>query len=261
MLPLPSAQFPTSHAGLAEALTRGLAMFEIASREVKAEGGIFPAVERLHIDLTGARITRSVRLPHAGPDGGEALRVGAFEVKAQPLYFEDAPLQIALRATDAVLQLARNEAGESLLTLERVVAGDVMIEVSCTDLEAFAHAAIVAAAGEHGVEIKSTHLELTARGPRSLSFRVEIVAKMFIMSAKVAVSGALDIDDALEARISQLECAGDGMIASTATAFLRPHFAKLERRAFPLLALSLGEVKLREVTLTVGESLKLAAQF
>lgn len=261
MLPLAGHELPSSHAALADAITRGLAHYGLTTKAVRVEGGTFPAIEELEVDLTGARATRDLRVRSVGPAGAEGVSVSRVEVKAAPMYFETTPLRLELSASEARLGLARDDRDGAMLSLSRVAAGEVSVEAQHADLEALVHSMVASAASAQGVEIKSTRLQLSSNGPRSVDVRAEVTAKMFIMSAKVVVSGLIEIDDTLTARLSRLTCAGDGMVANAASALLKPRFAELERRKFPLLAFSLGEVKLRDVTVQTGETLRLRAEF
>ena len=58
-----------------------------------------------------------------------------------------------------------------------------------------------------------------------------------------------------------LAIGGEGMIASAAGGFIRPALAKLDGRTFSLMALSLGSIRLRDLQLRGGDSLRLTAQF
>ena len=82
------------------------------------------------------------------------------------------------------------------------------------------------------------------------------------MSAALRITGAVDLDDELNARISELDCTGDGAIASVACGILKPQLQQLNGRVFPLMSLPLGEVRLRDVRIMAGEklSVRLAAE-
>jgi hypothetical protein len=261
MLPLAGSHLPASPFELSEAITRGLAHYGVGAGEVLVEGGEWPAIEQLTVNLTGARVTRDLRLPRGGPPSGEQLRISRIDVTGRPLFFETIPFQLALATTDATLGLARGEDGVSLLTLVRVGDGEITIEAQRADLETLAHSLIVPIAAQQGVDIKATRMTLRSLGPRALEFQIEVTAKMFVVSARAAVSGNVEVDDRFDARLSQLTCTGHGMIASAASAFLRPHLQKLEQRTFSLLGLPLGEVKLHDVSLTAGETVRLHARF
>jgi hypothetical protein len=88
-----------------------------------------------------------------------------------------------------------------------------------------------------------------------------VKAKVFVMNAEIVVSGQLSVDDGLNLRAQQLTADGNGMIASVATSYLRPRFAEIEKRVFPLASFSLAEVQLRDVQVRGGETLRLEARF
>jgi hypothetical protein len=261
MLPLAGSRFPTSHHELKDAISRGLLHYGITAREVSVEGGTFPAVDSLRVDLTGARVTRELRLASSAKMGTERMQVGKTRVIAEPMYFEKAPLNLDLSADHAILSLGATASSTAVLTLAAAENGEITLTTRRRDLEVFVQELVQSVAGRQGVEIKSTQLQLDSRGPRSLTFRAEVKAKMFIMTANVVVSGDLDIDDLLNARFAHLTCTGDGMVATAATTLVRPYFKKLESRVFPLLAFSLGDVKVRDVSLETGETLRLHARF
>ena len=80
-------------------------------------------------------------------------------------------------------------------------------------------------------------------------------------NATVTLSGDVDLDEQLTARLSNLRFSGDGMVANLAGGFIRPKLATLEGRTFPLMSFALGEITLRDVQLQAGETLRLSAQF
>jgi hypothetical protein len=51
------------------------------------------------------------------------------------------------------------------------------------------------------------------------------------------------------------------MIGSLASGFIKPYFEKVEKQPIALMALPLGSVKLRDISLEAGETLTLRAQF
>ena len=261
MLPFDGAALPDSPAALADAIVRGLERYRISAREVRAEGGVWPSLDELVVDLTGARISQEFRFPSVRSFGTEQIPIAHVEVRGTPIYFETAPLQLGLSATDAALALSAADGAGSLLTLARVADGQINIEAQHHDLEALAHQIIAPLAAQQGVEIQSTQVALTSDTPRSLDFRVEISAKMFVMTARATVTGHVEVDDQFNAHLSRLACKGHGLVAGAATAFLRPHFARLEQQPISLLALPIGEIKLRDVSVAVAGAVRLHARF
>lgn len=260
MLPLAGSILPTSHAALAESIKLGFSNHGVAAREVSVEGGSLPAIETIQIDLSGAKITREQRLSGpTGPNTTSHLQVGKIVLKAAPIEFEGTPLEFNLHAN--AVTLALSEGADSFLVPVNAADGELNVIAHRSDLERLAQMLVAAAAAKQGIEIKKTRLEVTSTGTRSLSFRAEVTAKMFIMSATVALSGRLDIDQELNARLSELSCRGDGMIASAANAFLKPHFQRIQDRPFALNSFALGDLKLRDISLETGETIRLHGRF
>jgi hypothetical protein len=116
-------------------------------------------------------------------------------------------------------------------------------------------------AAKHGVTIDRVQLVLHSNSPRSLAAEVRLRAKKLFISTSLRITGQLDLDEALTAKISGLQCTGDGAIASVACGILTPHLEKLEGREFPLMSLPLAEVRLRDVRIAAGEKLVISAEF
>ncbi len=260
MLPLAGSEIPDSPEALAAALRAGLAARGLSARDVTARGA-WPALDSLTLDLTGIQISRSQRLELPGEPRTAGFTAAQFELMAAPAELESAPIAVSLRAEQAAFEFAPAADGQRLLMMKRAVHGEVTIEMARVDLERLLHSLAAEAAREHGVEIKSTRLSVTTRGPRGLSLAAEVIAKMFIATATVTLSGDLDLDEQLTARLSNLQFRGEGMIATLAGGIIRPQLARLEGRTFPLMSFALGEISLRDVQVSAGETLRLSARF
>jgi hypothetical protein len=117
------------------------------------------------------------------------------------------------------------------------------------------------AAAKQGADVKKTKLMLKQDGPRTVSFRAEVTAKVFIMSATLALTGKLEIDDDFYARVSGLALDGDAMVTNLAGSFLRPRLEKLEGSVFPLLAFLPAGLMLRDIEVSVAPALHVQARF
>ena len=260
MLPLAGPNFPASLEELSAALRAGFSARGIAAREIRATGE-WPRVAELAIDLSGAQFSRATELPKSTSGSHPGVSIESLTISAAPFFFEKTPAHLELHANQAECGFARDASGESFLTLTRTAAGSFSIEAQRADL---ASALKIVAGGvleKQGAQVKSAHLELLDRGPQSLGFRAEITAKAFVMTARVVVTGHLDLDDQLNLRIRELAVTGDGMIASIATGFLRPRFAEIEKRVIPLAAYSFAGVALHGAQLSGGNSLRIEARF
>lgn len=260
MLPLIAEATPTTIPELAEAITQGLQGHGLTPRHVELTGAAFPEVDKLSIDLTAAHLTRDFRPPLASKDSGVTINARYFEMLATPIYFEKAAMEVRLSAERVRLKIEMED-GRGRLSLEGADSGDVSVQTTRTTLETLFHALAVEAAARQGLEVRKTTLSLTQEGPLAISFRIEVTAKIFIMSAALALTGHLTVDEQLNARFSDLRLDGDGMILKLAGSYARPHLDSLEGRVFPLLAFAPNGLPLRDIKLSVGENLGVSARF
>lgn len=103
------------------------------------------------------------------------------------------------------------------------------------------------AAEKQGVNVEDLRLALEVKSPRELSCVVTVTVKKLVLRATLRISGDLSFSDTMEAMPRNLRCEGDGGMANLASAALAPTLAKLEGRNFPLTALPLGNIKLRDL--------------
>ena len=260
MLPLVGSEFPATLEHFTSALRDGLTVRGFTPRDVRAHGD-WPQIDKLTVDLTNASTTRHTQPARAARDRQSGPTIKHLTITGAPVFFETLPLRFDLRVLDAECGLARDTAAGLVLEPIGAASGSLLIEAQRADLTAALKNLATAALAKQGAEIKSATLEFTARSPRSLDFRAEVSAKVFVMTARIAVAGKLDVDDRLNLRLRDLSVSGDGMIASIATSYLRPKFAEIEKTIIPLDAFSFAGVKVRDVRLSGGDSLRLEAEF
>ena len=260
MLPLAGPQFPGSLDELVSALRSGFAARGVTVRDARANGE-WPRVSQLSVDLTDAQFSRATPVPGEAAATPPELHLESLSISAAPLFFEDIPVHLDLRATKAECGFARDSAGESVLQIRRTESGSVTIEAPRADLEAALKNFAQGFLAKQGADVKSARLDLTERGPCALAFRAEITAKALLMTARVVVTGQLDLDEQLNLRVRDLATSGDGMMASLAGGFLRPRFAEIEKRTIPLAAHSFAGIKLQSIQLHGGNSLRIEARF
>ena len=260
MLPLAGPHFPASLEELVAALRAGFRGRGVSARDVRAKGE-WPRLTELVVDLTDAQLSRATRLPNSAAGAQPAISVENFAMSASPLFFEKTPVRLDLRARGAECGFARDSAGDPVLGLIRTGAGSVSIEAERADLEVALKTIASGFLAKQGADVKSAKLELIDRGPQSLGFRAEITAKAFVMTARIVISGQLDLDDQLNLRVRDLATSGDGMIASLAGSFLRPRFAEVEKRTIPLASYSFAGITLHRVRISGGNTLRIEAEF
>ena len=262
MFPLQTRSLPpnaeTLRAALEESLRR---VVRPAGSMVTVEDNNYPELAAIRVSLDGANAGEQPP-PRPSPPVGTVepgLQVAHLEISGRPILVQGAKVQLSCTARDVRLGQGRDKEGNVLLLLQDVAEGRVEVAVALADLEALVLAG--AEAGRQGVTVENVRIELRARSERTLDAIVRVRAKRLFLSAAVRISGSVAIDEQLNARLSGLECAGEGTLGTLACGFIAPHLERFNGREFALMALPLGEVKLRDVQIAAGRELGVTAQF
>jgi len=263
MFPLKTSTLPSSASALEDSLNESLReLFIVTSDPVAIRDASYPRLEEIKVSLDGAQLRgKPPSIPSLSGKPTAALDVDSLKINASALSIGPAAIDLSLSATAVSLHQARDSGGNVLLLLHNAAKGHIEISASPSDLEALIAEVATAEAAKHGVTIDSVQLILRSKSSRSLVAEVRLRAKKLFLSASIRITGQLDLDEELNARISGLDCAGDGAIASVACGVLKPHLQKIDGREFPLMSLPLGEVRLRDVQLAVAEKLSVTADF
>ncbi len=263
MFPLFQKELPANAKQLADALSASLRhVLEIARDPVVVHTQGFPDLDEIAIDLSGAKMRMNAARP-AFPSGeGEpAFSARTLNLVGSPVSIAGAAVHLALEAQNIVLYQNRDAAGNIFLLLYRAESGRIGVSLSLEDLETLITEVAKTEAGKHGIVIEDVLLNLTSKGNRSVGVELRVQARKLFVRTNVRISGQLKIDDQLVARLSDLNCSGEGAIGTMACGILTPHLQKLEAREFPLLAFSLGQLRLRDLDLVADDGIKIAAEF
>lgn len=260
MLPIIGTSVPPSPAALEEALKSGFRAYGIEPKAITVEGADVSALDRIAIDLSNANVSRATQPPKPGQAGETVAFAKDFSVKAHPLLLENIPAQFEVNASDVSFGISSAERN-GVLVPQNAKDGSVLVEIDRSNLERLLEKAASEAASKQGVEIKETRLELTSKSDRAMSFRADVVGKVFVMKAPVSLTGDLAIDDDLNLHLSNLAVGGSGMLANLANGFAQPHLKKLEAQPINLAVFAVGSLKLRDIRLRGGDSLRLEARF
>jgi hypothetical protein len=263
MFPLKSATLPSTADALERLLNESLRqLFLVTSDPVSIRDTSYPHLAKLSVSLDGAQLRgQPPSMPSLSSKPISALRIDSFNIDASALSIGPAAIDLSLSASGVNLHQAKDSEGNVLLLLHNAADGRIEISASRSDLEALIAEAAKTEAGKHGVTIDGVQLMLRSRSPRSLAAEVRLRAKKLFLSVSIRITGQLDLDEELNARISGLDCTGEGVIASVACGVLKPHLQKIDGREFPLMSLPLGEIRLRDVQLAVGDKLSVTAEF
>ncbi len=263
MLPLRTKTFPTSATELERLLNESLREVVVAGSEaVRVADEKYPALKEITIDLNGAKARSDFHKPpplKGDPSG--ALTVKKFSLRGDGISIGPAAVSLTLEASNVALNRRTDARDEIVLFVDGVANGRMEISTTKREMEnAVAEVAKIQAA-KHGVAIEEVRMTLRQLGPRAVEIEINLRARKMFFAASVQISGKGEIDDEMNAAISDLRCNGDGAIGSLACGFLAPHLQKLDGRSFPLMSLSLGEIQLREVRLETREAIRISAEF
>jgi len=263
MFPLNTATFPSNTTDLARRLNESLRdLFHLPSDPVTIREISYPHLASLAVALDGAQFRgQPPPIPSAGGESIPALTVDSFTAKGSQISVGPAAIDFALEAQNVHLHRAAGSSGNVVLMLQSATNGRIEISALPADLEALIAQMAKVEAGRHGVAIDSVQLSLRSNSPRSLAAEVRLRAKKLFVSASLRITGQIDLDEELNARISGLDCTGEGAIAGIACGVLKPHLEKINGRQFPLMSLPLGEVRLRDLRIAVADKLSITAEF
>ena len=113
MFPLAGKKFPTSAAELAAALNDALAdVFSLPKKTsgVSVDGGKYPAIKSVDIDLDGATVSADKPPPKPVGTGKRepGPRVDKLELSGQPIRYEQAKLNLMLSAQGLMFDFDRD---------------------------------------------------------------------------------------------------------------------------------------------------------
>ncbi|MEP6822729.1 MAG: hypothetical protein ABI946_10315 [Chthoniobacterales bacterium] len=263
MFPLAAKIFPATAPDLAQLLSESLQrIFITAAEPVTIASDSYPTLQSLRISLDDAELRPSPpRPPVVSGERSPALQVSELRLEGSRLSLGPATADLQLTARDVVLEQGRDAQDEIVLVLRSAADGQVSIATDKSELEKAIAAVATIEAGKQGVTIENVRLILQERGPRSLSGEVQVKAKKLFFSTVIQIAAQLDLDDELNATLSGLACKGDGTIGTLACSVLAPHLQKIDGRTFSLMALPLGDVRLRDVRLAAGDKITVQAEF
>jgi hypothetical protein len=263
MFPLNTSNFPSNATDLARRLNESLRdLFQLPNEAVVIHEVSYPHLASLAVSLDGAQL-RGQPPPVPSPTGAStlALTVDSFVAKGSQISIGPAAVDFALEAKDVHLHRASDPEGNTVLMLHSAADGRIEVSASPANLEALIAEMAKTEASKHGVAIDSVQLSIRSNSPRSLAAEVRLRAKKLFLSTSLRITGQVDLDDELNARISDLDCTGEGAMGGIACGVLKPHLEKIDGRQFSLMSLPLGEVRLRDVRIAAGDKLSITAEF
>jgi hypothetical protein len=263
MFPLFSSEMPSNADELERLLNESLGrLFTGVANPVAVTDKTFPNLAAIRIKLDGARLRGNPqRPPRAVGETSPAIAADEMQIDARDVSIGPAAANLRLRASGLEFNQSKDADGEIVLLLHRAASGELEVSADKTAIEEAVATVAKSEAGKHGVAIDQVNLTVRSRSERSVDAEVQLRAKKMFFTTTVRIAAKLDLDDAMNARLSALSCDGEGAIGALACGALQPHLEKLNGRSFSLMALPLGEVRLRDVRIAAGDQIRVIAQF
>jgi hypothetical protein len=264
MFILDTDQIPTTTKELTRAITASLRRsIMLSSKAVPVVLiGELPNLKSLAVDVSDGQVDPDQPLPDPTPpkETQSGPSTESFTILGHPISLEGVPLQFDLSAKNVTFAYARNAQGKLIATLQDAADGRLEVQMDHEHLENAILSIAQKVGASSGVTIQKVSAKLVSINPTTADVVLNITAKKFV-TAIVRISGRLSINDQMVATATNLNAEGDGMVAGIAVGFIRPHLQQINNQPLPLLAFSLGNVKLRGVEVKTADGLQISARF
>lgn len=266
IFPLGAGKLPSSQDELNTSLTHGWEgklRVPDASRLVQIEGTSYPALDSLRIDLSDSTLPNSTKSEKVKPTLRVQQRVGVnhFELVGQPLLCNSAKLNVNVSAADAHLDLERDRHGKPIMLLSDAKEASLQFDATKEDLERVLLSMAREAGAPYGLTILRTDLKLTAETEHSVSAELHLLVKFAFVPAGMTFKAHVDVDDAMNARLTGLRCDGDEALGPLIVGLLRPGLAKYEGKTRPLISFPSPTMHLHAVQVQIDDAVHLHAAF
>lgn len=265
---LGGARLPSSRDDLADGLTRAwtshLRFPQGAGQIVSATGERYPALQTLHVSLANGVIRNSADdKADLKPSGriDSRLLVSDFDLDARPLISDKAKLSIHMAATDARFDVERDKKGRAMMLMSDAQTASFEFQISNEDLERMIVRDCNEAGADYHVKIDKVTMKFSTANNRSIDVDLRLWTHVAYIPAGMHFQAHVDIDDAMNARVSNLKIDGDEALGPLITGILRPGLKKFEGLSKPIFRFPNSQLQLRDVKLQGGDDVKIAAVF
>ncbi|HXE51965.1 MAG TPA: hypothetical protein VN541_03075, partial [Tepidisphaeraceae bacterium] len=151
MFPLAGKDFPDSSESLATAIRDALAQvltFPNKNHVVSVEGGKYPAINHVKVDVSNAKVSTNEPPPPPKPKGKrqEGISVQKLDVMGQPILYQDSKADFSVNASGVNFDFAHDTAGKPMLVLTDADGGHLDIKISKDNLQSLLKAVAAEAA-------------------------------------------------------------------------------------------------------------------
>lgn len=264
MFPLSAGDWPLNVEQLERRLIEGLRdMLRSSPRLVVT--GEWPALSELTLDLSGVRIDPATAWVRPRPlvkrQEGPACR--RLRILGAPLRWGDLDgPHVELEVAELQFEFARDEAGHGWLLPAKVGGGSMHARITGSGLDRLFLDAVRQLAQAQGITVDEAGIRLEPAGPNAIRFVARIGARKAFLKGRVRLTGLAEIGSALELRLRELRCEGEGAIGGIGARAIQPHLDRLGQRPWRFPGSLMSDLRLQEFELRpdAGGALELAAR-
>lgn len=264
--PLATDDLPRTGGQLADSMNGGWKdVFTIhdPQQAVEFEGGRYPAVDQMRVDLSHAVVNPEHKLARIGEYTAttKSLAVEHFQMVADPMVNHKSRVNLEVTGTQVRLDLQHDRDGRPMLMLADAREGTVHFDVTHDDLQRLVLAMARYQSSSSGIAIRSIHLDLQSIGPRSLLIDLHLSTIVGFIPAGMRFTARMDVDDRMNATVSNLDCQGDEVLGPLIVGFIRPAINKYNNTTRPLISFPSGHIHLTDVQIQAGQHVEMTAKF
>ncbi len=225
--------------------------------------GAFPHLDALQIDLSDGVIQSGYR-----PGSLKSVRgltplatVKSLSYRAEGLHYDEARQSLSITASDAKISLLTARGEKQVLVMTDAQQGEAHFRVSLADLNALVRDATDDNASRAVFFVDETKLTMRSDNPHSLEAKVDIDGFWLLIPTSITLTGRIDVDDEFNARVSHLTCVGGRVGGPLMASFLGPALKKFDGKTMPLVAFPGDRMHMRDLRISVDDSLRVDAVF
>lgn len=246
-----------------EGQKKSLALIPPDEQILQVEGAGDGVVNRVTIDLSHGAGDPRYKKPKLSrqPSGKPALLIHSLEARGSPYFYHNALVEYSLRAGNVRLDEYLDRNGNPLLVMSSADNARVEFAVRQEELQRLVLGAARQEAKRHGVTVHSVWVRLISINERSMFADLRVRAGKGLISGGLRLTARIDIDDQMNARTSRLTCHGQGPWGALIAAFLGPAMKKYDGQVKPLIGFPTEGLELRDVRMTMDDTLRVIVEF
>ncbi|MBC8108183.1 MAG: hypothetical protein H7Z14_16475 [Anaerolineae bacterium] len=231
---------------------------------VVATGSDYPKLESLTVDLSGSKIKSAYRpstFKAVGRLQRRVLHVDHLSYTATPLQYVDGSTNLRITAHDVTLGLLHGRGEQAALVMTDAKDGRVNFEVPLEDLRSMFKVSAKSGGSRAGYSVSDVQMKLIAHDSRSLTCELKVRGFWVLLPTAFKLTGRIDIDDQFNAHLSNIACKGEDVGGVLLGGFIDNALKKYDGRVMPLASFPGGRIKIRDVKISVDDSLRIYAAF